>query len=102
MSTPSTEPVRTVATLTTVPIPMNKPGLRSWAGHADRPWRITALQVTPEGLLFARGRAYPSVAVHLGGGPDLEVTVAAAVGVRDAQRGDAAALVALWREMTTG
>jgi GNAT superfamily N-acetyltransferase len=28
--------------------------------------------------------------------------VAAAVGVRDAQRGDAAALVALWREMTTG
>lgn len=39
--------------------------------------------------------------VHLGGEPNQEVAVAAAIEVRDAQRGDAGALVLLWREVTS-
>src|SRR6185503_11648241 len=83
----------TVATFTAVPIPMNKPGLRSPRG--------AALQVTRQGLLL-RGDERIRRRVHLGGGPEQEVAVASAIEVRDAQRGDAAALVALWRELATG
>jgi GNAT superfamily N-acetyltransferase len=58
------------------------------------------LQVTPEGLLLREDeRIRPSV--HLGGGPDREVAVVAAVEVRDARPGDAEALVALWRELSS-
>jgi GNAT superfamily N-acetyltransferase len=61
---------------------------------------LSALHVTPEGLLLREDeRIGPSV--HLGGGPDREVAVVAAVEVRDARAGDAAALVAMWRELST-
>jgi len=57
--------------------------------------------VTPEGLLLRGGRAYRPVLFTSGVDQTQEVAVAAAIEVRDAQPGDAGALVALWRELTT-
>src|SRR5215212_4879876 len=101
MRTPSTDPRSTVATFTTVPIPVNKRGLPSAAETAGAVAAAAALQATAEALLL-RGMSVSAHSVHLGGGSDRRADVAPAIKVRDARPGDAETLITLWREMSLG